>query len=152
MYPQIDNPFRCINIYSRKASVALCVQPFTLRSEIFWKTGVPPLKSCMMNFFQKWKKYEITNQGPKSVTITIMRLFRHINPSGVRLKPTELCKGNYHRNKTIQSWSNSIQSLHRKSSQLYGVPTERSFYHRKCSFRLKNKANIQRKSSKYIEN
>ena len=31
-----------------------------------------------------------------------------------RLKPTELCDGNYHRNKTIKSWSNSIQSLHSK--------------------------------------
>ena len=30
MYPQIDKPFRCIDIYNRKASIALLVQPLTL--------------------------------------------------------------------------------------------------------------------------
>ena len=29
MYPLIDKPFRCIDIYSRKAFVALWVQPLT---------------------------------------------------------------------------------------------------------------------------
>ena len=29
MYPQIDKPFQCIDIYSRKPSVALWVHPFT---------------------------------------------------------------------------------------------------------------------------
>ena len=30
MYPQIDKPFRCIDIYNRKAYIALWVHPFTL--------------------------------------------------------------------------------------------------------------------------
>ena len=30
MYPLIDKPFRCIDIYSRKAFVALWVQPYSL--------------------------------------------------------------------------------------------------------------------------
>ena len=28
LYPQIDEPFRCVDIYNRKASVPLWVHPF----------------------------------------------------------------------------------------------------------------------------
>ena len=43
----------------------------------------------------------------------------------LRLKPTELCDGNCHRNKTIISLSNGIESLHRKSSHVHvSVPTK----------------------------
>ena len=34
--------------------------------------------------------------------------------SVLRLEPTELCDGNYHRNRTVQFWSNGITSLYRK--------------------------------------
>ena len=65
-------------------------------------------------------------------------------------KPTELCDGNYHRNK-----NNSIlvewHDIPKSKVPVYGVPIERSFYHRKWTFRLKNKVNDQ-KPSKYIEN
>ena len=66
-----------------------------------------------------------------------------VPPLALRLKPTELCNGNYHRNKTIQSWLNGIPSLYRKCWQVYAVSTERCFYHRKCTLRLKNKVNGQ---------
>ena len=55
-------------------------------------------------------------------------------PCNYRGEPTELCDRNYHRNKTILSWSNGMTSLNRK---YYGVRIERSFYHRKLTFRLK---------------
>ena len=62
----------------------------------------------------------------------------------IRGEPTESIDGNYHRNKTIILWSNGIESLHRKYTQVYGVPTERSFYHRKWDFTLQNEANGQK--------
>ena len=34
LYPQIDKPFRCINIYSRKASIALWYTPLRSKSPI----------------------------------------------------------------------------------------------------------------------
>ena len=34
VYPQIDKPFRCIDIYNPKASVALWVHPFI---QILWQ-------------------------------------------------------------------------------------------------------------------
>ena len=33
VYPQIDEPFRCIDIYNRKASVPLWVHPFNHRDD-----------------------------------------------------------------------------------------------------------------------
>ena len=50
---------------------------------------------------------------------------------------TELCNGNYHRNKTILSWSNGMTSLNRK----YMVFPLKDHYHRKWTFRLINKVN-----------
>ena len=36
MYPQIDEPFRCIDMCNRKASVVLWVHPYTNNSIIFY--------------------------------------------------------------------------------------------------------------------
>ena len=40
VYPQIDDPFRCIDIYYRKACVALWVHPFILYNEYFFKMAL----------------------------------------------------------------------------------------------------------------
>ena len=33
VYPQIDEPFRCIDIYNRKASVVLWLHPFSYKCQ-----------------------------------------------------------------------------------------------------------------------
>ena len=66
----------------------------------------------------------------------------------VKGEPTELCDGNYHRNKTILFWSNGMTSPHRK----YMVfPLKDLFFHRKWTFRLKY-SQTDRKPLKFIEN
>ena len=66
----------------------------------------------------------------------------------LRGEPTELCDGNYHRNKTILFWSNGMTSPHRK----YRVfPLKDNCFNRKWTFRLKY-SQTDRKPLKFIEN
>ena len=57
-----------------------------------------------------------TNHDTPDATnsLTEFKCICRVDYGALRPKPTELCDGNYHRNKTIQCWSNGITSLYQR--------------------------------------
>ena len=114
VYPQIDKPFRirCIDMYNSKASVALWVHPYSLLyTDGCDKRSLGLLTLCHAVGFRRNKvvtfdaiPYMKTNHGQRCIGLY----------SNSRGEPTELFDGNFHRNDTIQFWSNGITYLYRK--------------------------------------